>query len=123
MNHADQATRGTSDRVLAGRQPILSQTEADRRMLLLADLQSSLTGLGIRCVLARNHRIVMRNSKGPSEPSGLTDPQLHIFTPDGTCIATTDRAFYRLTSGHECPASDPTAAAAMIHSRRPGSRA
>jgi hypothetical protein len=121
MNHPDRATRSTSDRLPATRQPILSRVEAERRMLLLADLQSSLTGLGVHCVLARNHRIVMRNSKGPSEPSGLTDPQLHIFNPDGTCIATTDGASYRLTSGQECPASDPAAAAAMIHGRRPWS--
>ncbi len=70
--------------------------------------------LGVRSVLARNHRLVLRSNCSPCEPSGLTEPQLHIFAPDGPVIATTDGTTYRLTSGTECPAADPAAVAALM---------
>jgi hypothetical protein len=98
----------------ASRSPILSEAEADRRLLLLAELQAALAGLGVGCVLARNHRLVLRYNQGPCEPSGLTDPKLHVFLPDGTGIATTDGTDYRLADGGRYPASDPVAAAAVI---------
>ncbi|HXP20789.1 MAG TPA: hypothetical protein VN840_14190, partial [Streptosporangiaceae bacterium] len=44
-------------------------------------------------------------------PSGPTDPQLHIFTPDGTDIATTRGSTYHFASGHAHPADDPSRAA------------
>lgn len=47
--------------------------------------------------------------------SGLTDPKLHIFAPDGTTLkAATDAVVYRLDNGGEHSASDPAAAAAAI---------
>jgi len=93
---------------------ILATAEVTRRMLLLAELQDALTALGVRSVLARNHRLVLRYNRVPSGPSGMTDPQLHVFTPDGTCVATTDGTTYRLASGRQCPAADPAAAATFI---------
>ena len=99
----------------ADREPILSQSEADSRMLLLAALQAALAGMGVRSVVARCHRLVLRwNSAGPFGPSGLTDPQLHIFAPAGTTVATTDGTAYRLRAGQQCPAGDPAAAAAVL---------
>ena len=106
----------------AGGAPILSGTEANRRMLLLADLQAALAAHDIASVLARNHRLVLRSERGPCEPSGPTDPQLHIFTRDGTDVATTDGITYSLASGTEYPAGDPAATAALLHrSQSPGS--
>src|SRR6266700_7965091 len=94
--------------------PILTKAEVSRRMLLLADLQVALAAQEIHSVLARNHRLVLRYNRVPSGPSGMTDPQLHIFAPDGTCVATTDGTAYRLASGRQCPAADPAAAATFM---------
>jgi hypothetical protein len=94
---------------------VLSRDEAARRLLLLADLQIALTKLGVRCVLARYHRLVLRwYSSGPFGPSGLTDPQLHIFTSADAVVATTDGTTFYLTTGQQCPADDPAAAAEHI---------
>lgn len=95
---------------------ILEDSEVARRMLLLAGLQARLARLGVRSVLARRHRLVLRfNDPPPLAPSGPTEPTLHVFAPGGTQIATTDGNVYRLDSGLELPASDPAAAAASIH--------
>lgn len=94
--------------------PILAQAEVARRMLLLADLQAALAAQEIHSVLARNHRLVLQYNRVPSGPSGPTDPQLHIFTPGGTDIATTDGSTYNLASGEKYPADDPAAAATLI---------
>lgn len=95
--------------------PILAEAEAARRMLALAELQTTLAARGVRSVLARNHRLVLRYNEGPCTPSGLTDPALHVLAPDGTStIATTDGTAYRLASGAECTAGDPAAAADLV---------
>src|SRR6266567_3044223 len=78
--------------------PILTQAAVERRMLLLAELQDALTDLGVRSVLARNHRLVLQYNRGPSGPSGLTEPQLYIFASEGIDIATTDGSTYNLAS-------------------------
>ena len=83
-------------------------------MELLAALQTELEAAGVRCVLARTHRLVLRYNLAPLAPSGLTDPQLHIFTPGSKDTATTDGLVYRLASGREHPAGDPSAAACEI---------
>jgi len=124
MNHADQATRTAADRSPAPegahsdpsafRPLILTEAVATRRMLLLAELQAALAVVGVRCVLARNQRLVLQYNVSPCEPSGLTDPKLHIFTPDGTDTATTDGTAYRLATGPEYLTADPAAAAAAI---------
>jgi len=47
----------------------------------------------------------------------MTDPQLHIFVPDGSdivTIVTTDGRTFNLASGRQCPADDPAAAATFI---------
>jgi len=99
--------------------PILPEAEVTRRMLLLAQLQTSLAGLGVRSVLARHHRLVLQYNRVPSGPSGMTDPELHIFLPEATDTATTDGSTYRLAGGRQCPAGDPAAAAALIRQGRP----
>ena len=53
-------------------------------MTLLTELQAALSGLGIQCVLARRHRLVLRYTENPVPPSGRTDPTLHVFAPAGT---------------------------------------
>ncbi|HUD38209.1 MAG TPA: hypothetical protein VMR14_15015 [Streptosporangiaceae bacterium] len=64
----------------------------------------------VLCVLARNHRLVLRYKRlGPPEPSGRTDPALHILGPDGTVIATTDGSVYQI-SGTQFPVGNPAAA-------------
>jgi len=93
---------------------ILTDAEVGRRMLLLAELQAAMATLGVHCVLARNHRLVLRYNDGPYGPSGLTDPDLHIFTPRGTDTATTDGTVYRLASGGEYSVADPSIAATAI---------
>ena len=99
--------------------PVLTQSEASRRLLKLAGLQTALTNLGVRSVLARHRRLVLRwHSAGPFGPSGPTDPELHIFTPAGTTVATTDGTVYHLLAGQQGPAADPVAAAALIPARQ-----
>jgi len=103
--------------------PILSRAEADRRKLLLTELQTSLSELGVRSVLASHHRLVLQYDRRLCGPSGPTDPQLHVFTPDGTCVATTDGTAYHLATGQQCPVSDPAAAATLIrHSQHAAPR-
>lgn len=103
--------------VPSARAPILSDAEVSQRMMLLAELQAALAGLGVHSVLARHHRLVLQYGRSPCEPSGMTDPTLHIFASDGTDIATTDGKTYSLTSGANGATSDPKAAAAEIARR------
>jgi hypothetical protein len=73
--------------------PILDEAEVDSRMMLLAELQAAIEARGIRCVLARNHKLVLRYNEASPAPSGPTEPRLYIFvgaqrrdsaTTDGT---------------------------------------
>jgi hypothetical protein len=98
----------------APREPVLSEPEASRRVLLLSELQASLTALGVRSVLARNHRLVLRYNSESYEPSGLTDPKLHVFVAADTLIATTDGTAYTLADFGQYPASDPATAATVL---------
>jgi hypothetical protein len=93
---------------------VLDDQDAALRMLVLADLQAALAGSGFRAMLARNHRLVLRYGQAPLDPSGLTNPALHIFGPAGTRVATTDGITYRLDDGQEYPVTDPAALAAHI---------
>jgi hypothetical protein len=93
------------------RPPILAKEEASRRAALLCDLQSALAARGISSILARNHRLVLEGASTKCAPSGPTDPQLHIFTPGGTSITTTNGKAY-LLDGDRYPAGDPDGAAA-----------
>jgi hypothetical protein len=102
--------------------PILDDAEVARRVLLLIKLQTNLEALGVRCVLARNHRLVLRYNDSPLAPSGLTDPMLHIFAPDAKQVATTDGACYRLSAGQEFPVGDPAVTAAAIRSTAQAAR-
>jgi hypothetical protein len=93
---------------------VLSEAEAERRMGLLADLKAELDARGVVSVLARRRRLVLHYNLSPCPPSGLTDPQLHVFTADRHGVVTADGRSYRLASGASCPAGDPGAAAAAI---------
>ncbi len=117
-SHASAPGNSTTSTSPAPTLPVLTGAEASRRRLLLAELQTSLASLGIRCVLARNHRLVLRYNCVPCETSGPTDPQLHIFALDGTDIATTDGRMYNLASGEQYPTDDPAATAALIRQAR-----
>jgi hypothetical protein len=94
--------------------PVLEDAEAERRRLLLARLQSVFLELGIECMLARNHKLVLRYSDGAAGPNGLTDPALWVFLPSGTVTITTDGADYQLDDSREFPVADTSAAAAAI---------
>jgi hypothetical protein len=94
----------------SARPPILAREEATRRTALLTDLQSALAAQGIRSVLARHHRLVLGGSQTKCEPSGSTDPQLHIFTSPGKDIATASGSAYLFASGAEHPVNDPAQA-------------
>ena len=96
--------------------PVLTDAEATSRTRLLADLRAELASLGIRSILARNHRLVLRYNTVPGEPSGLTDPELHILGASAD-VATTDGSTYTLASGSTHPAADPAAAARTIAGR------
>ncbi|HVB46066.1 MAG TPA: hypothetical protein VNF47_25620 [Streptosporangiaceae bacterium] len=100
---------------------ILAEAEVSRRVLLLAELHAAFTALGVRCVLSRKHRLVLRYEAGLCGPSGPLDPHLHIFTDGGTEVATTDGAVYSLASGGQYPVDDPKAVAAKLTSDRNGS--
>jgi hypothetical protein len=101
--------------VLVKAAPILEESEAARRTFVLCELQAALAALGVQSVRAARHRLVLRyNDPPPLLPSGPTDPTLHIFSPAGTLVATTDGTVYRLDDGQEFPASDPGTAAATI---------
>ncbi len=117
-----RAVPDTQTAQAAASPPILPRAEANRRMLLLADLQAALAAHEIRSVLARNHRLVLRSEPVPCEPSSPTDPQLHIFAHDGTDIATTDGTTYSLASGTKYPAGDPAATAALMQRGRLSAR-
>jgi hypothetical protein len=131
MNNAiTNAPAAGTDNGAAGqpRPPVLATRDASRRATLLADLQSALAAQGVRSVLARRHRLVLRGGRttpigARPEPSGPTDPQLHILGPGATDIATTDGTAYHVASGTRYPASDPAAAAISIrrdqHAVRP----
>jgi len=93
------------------RPPLLNKEEASRRAALLSELQSALAAQGVRSVLARHHRLVLSGGSTKCAPSGPTDPQLHIFTPEGTDIATTHGSTYHFASGDAHPADDPARAA------------
>ncbi len=70
------------------------------------------------------HRLVLQYNRSPCEPSGLTNPHLHIFGPDGTDIATTDGTTFSLASGPEYPTAEPAAAVnAIRHGQHAASRA
>jgi hypothetical protein len=95
--------------------PVLEECEATRRVLLLSELQAALAAFGVQSIRASRHRLVLRYSDPPPlMRSGPTDPTLHVFTPAGTRVATTDGTVYRLDDGQEYPAADPAAAAAAI---------
>jgi hypothetical protein len=96
------------------RPPILLPAEAERRLVLLSKLQSALSAHGLSSVLARNHRLVLHGDNPLWATSGLTDPQLHIFAPDGTDVAATDGITFTLASGQQHSAADPAAAADRI---------
>ena len=96
------------------REQILTRQDAAVRVALLADLQTELEKLGRRCVLARTRRLVLRASPAMYEPSGPTNPQLHILTDQGSRVVTTDGAVYHLPGGQPCPADDPAAAAHVV---------
>jgi hypothetical protein len=88
-------------------------------MTLLTELQAALDELGVRCVLARRHRLVLRYTAHPVPPSGLTDPSLHILASAGTRTVRTDGTTYQLDTGQKLPVSNPTAAAATICAHHP----
>lgn len=96
---------------------ILPEAEVIRRVALLTELQGALAALGIQSLLVRNRRLVLRSAGNGLEPSGPTDPQLHVFADDGTEIATTDGALYEFTTCPAHSADDPQAAAASLSGR------
>ena len=55
--------------------------------------------------------LVLEGASTRCAPSGLTDPQLYIFSPAGTSIITTSGRTY-LVHGDKYPADDPHGAAA-----------
>jgi hypothetical protein len=55
----------------SSRTPILDDAEVASRTVLLTDLRAALAGFGVRSVLVRRHRLVLRyGEKAPLEPSG-----------------------------------------------------
>jgi hypothetical protein len=98
--------------------PILDPHEVCQRSAVLAELRDALAERDVRCVLTRNHRLVLRYNQAPCEPSGPTDPQLRIFASSGPAdVITTDGTTYRLAVGGEWPTSDPTTAASALEAR------
>ena len=94
--------------------PTLRPSEVADRVGALAKLQSALAALGIRCVLARHHRLVLRSPAVSRCSSGQTDPRPHVLAADGPCTVITDGTAYRLDTGQVLQAADPATAAALI---------
>lgn len=116
-DHATSGAFGTPDAAVPC-PPILGEAEVQRRVLILAGLQSELDVLGVRAVLARNHKLTLRyNVPGP-QPCGMTDPVLHVFGPSGMRKATTDGSCFRIDSGEEFPVDDPAGTATRISDPR-----
>lgn len=112
-------TTNQDDMTRSQQQPVLGPAEASRRAHLLAELHKSLGDLGVPCVLARTHRLVLRFSQPASQPSGPTDPRLYAYTPHGTRVITTDGSAYALPDGQSWPVTNPAAAAGHIVCRQP----
>lgn len=93
------------------RPPVLPDAQVTRRVALLTELQNALAAQGLDSVLVRTRRLVLRSDGGRVEPSGPTDPQLHIFAPEGKDIATTNGTVYCFASGQAHPTDDPCGAA------------
>ncbi len=94
-------------------EPILSDTETDRRSLLLGELRSALAERGVQAVVGRHQRLAL--GMATKNGSGCTDPRLYIFAPDGATVrATADGTVYRVDDGEEYPVADPSLAAAAI---------
>lgn len=93
---------------------LLPEEQVIRRLALLAELRDALSAQGIGSVVARNHRIVLRFNASPYEPSGLTNPGLHILGGERIEAVTTDGAAYHLPGNRQCSVSDPAGAALMI---------
>ena len=93
------------------RPPILAKEEASRRVALLCDLRSALAAQGVNSTIVRIHRLVLEGASTKCAPSGLTDPQLFVFTSAGTSIVTTNGRTYLLGSGRAYPVDDPANAA------------
>lgn len=96
------------------REPILAKEEASRRAALLSDLHGALAAQGVNSTVVRRHRLVLEGAGTKCAPSGPADPQLHVFTPCGTSIVTTNGRTYLLSSGRACPADDPAQAARTL---------
>lgn len=100
---------------------ILGPEEVDRRLLILCGLHEALHDLRVHCVLARNHKLVLEKFKQQARlgPSGLTNPTLHAFLPDGLIRVTTDGADFWLDDGQSFPVEYPVAAAVAICAMQP----
>jgi hypothetical protein len=97
--------------------PILKDAEVARRVTLLTTLQAALAAEGVQSVLVRNRRLVLRAAGSGLEPSGPTDPRLHMYLANGADAVTTDGTSYQLASGPVYPADNPRAVAATVRSR------
>lgn len=112
-SNAAKAMAAPSSRDAIASTDILGRHVASSRYALLAALRDELAAQQINSVLATRHRLVLRG-KGPCDPSGLTDPQLYIFTSEGREVATTDGRAYYFANGQAHPVSDPAGAAIRL---------
>lgn len=99
---------------------IVDEAEVARRMRLLAALRETLERRQIRAVLARNHRLVLRYGEGSCGPSGLTDPELHVFGPERKHVVTIKDNAYVLDGGRQFKSPPATAAAIVAEARAAG---
>jgi hypothetical protein len=97
---------------------ILTEEEVASRVLLLTGLRHALAGHGVCGVPSRTHRIVLWYPARHGQPSGMTEPKLHLFMPGGRDIVTTDGTVFRLASGGVFAARNlPAAALAICRAR------
>jgi hypothetical protein len=97
--------------------PVLDESEATRRTLVLSELQAALAALGVQSVRAARHGLVLHYSASPPlAPSGPTDPTLHVSSRPATAsprpmaLSTSSPRWRRspITGGGSSPAR-PTA--------------
>lgn len=94
---------------------VLADVEACRRRSALTVLKGALAARGVRSLLVGRHVLTLR-AAAPFEPSGPTNPELHVLCASGREVITTDGSVYLLGPGEELSADDPAAAAAWLAS-------
>lgn len=96
---------------------LLSETDADLRYEILANLRLALKGRGLECVLAGRQRVVLSYTKAVSGPLQCPkNPALYVFVPDVNrpVKIETEGTVYLLPGSKPMPLDDLDAVASEV---------